>query len=79
MSQPGTAETAHLVLADGASFRGTAVGAAGATVGEAVFTTGMTVAGKLSACRVPHQRCYLTGFGFSDEVKSLTEYLACRA
>lgn len=33
---------AHLVLADGTAFAGTAFGAEGTTVGEAVFTTGMT-------------------------------------
>jgi len=33
---------AHLVLADGTVFTGTAIGAAGVTVGEVVFTTGMT-------------------------------------
>jgi carbamoyl-phosphate synthase small subunit len=33
---------AHLVLADGTTFTGTAIGADGSTVGEAVFTTGMT-------------------------------------
>jgi carbamoyl-phosphate synthase small subunit len=33
---------AHLVLADGTSFTGVAIGAGGKTVGEAVFTTGMT-------------------------------------
>jgi len=33
---------AHLVLADGTTFPGFAIGAAGGTVGEAVFTTGMT-------------------------------------
>ena len=33
---------AHLVLADGEAFEGTAIGAPGTTVGEAVFTTGMT-------------------------------------
>lgn len=33
---------AHLVLADGTTFTGTAIGATGGTVGEAVFTTGMT-------------------------------------
>ncbi len=33
---------AHLVLADGTRFRGTAFGASGTAVGEAVFTTGMT-------------------------------------
>ena len=33
---------AHLVLADGTRFKGTLVGAEGVTVGEAVFTTGMT-------------------------------------
>ena len=32
----------HIVLADGTRFSGTMVGAEGATVGEAVFTTGMT-------------------------------------
>ena len=32
----------HLVLADGAVFTGTAIGASRSTVGEAVFTTGMT-------------------------------------
>ncbi len=34
--------TAHLVLADGTVFTGKAIGATGVTVGEAVFTTGMT-------------------------------------
>jgi carbamoyl-phosphate synthase small subunit len=33
---------AHLVLADGTTFPGIAIGAAGTTIGEAVFTTGMT-------------------------------------
>src|SRR5262249_38579200 len=33
---------AHLVLADGSVFAGQAIGAAGTTVGEVVFTTGMT-------------------------------------
>ncbi len=33
---------AHLVLADGTAFSGIAIGAAGTTIGEAVFTTGMT-------------------------------------
>ena len=33
---------AHLVLADGTVFEGVAVGAPGTTIGEAVFTTGMT-------------------------------------
>jgi carbamoyl-phosphate synthase small subunit len=33
---------AHLVLADGTAFPGVAIGAAGTTTGEAVFTTGMT-------------------------------------
>lgn len=33
---------AHLVLADGTRFEGQAVGAEGTTVGEVVFTTGMT-------------------------------------
>ncbi|MFK7990127.1 MAG: glutamine-hydrolyzing carbamoyl-phosphate synthase small subunit [Sandaracinaceae bacterium] len=33
---------AHLVLADGTTFPGHAIGASGTTVGEAVFTTGMT-------------------------------------
>lgn len=36
------AKTAHLVLADGTVFTGIAVGHEGTTVGEAVFTTGMT-------------------------------------
>ncbi len=35
-------EAAHLVLADGTTFEGIAVGAKGSTTGEAVFTTGMT-------------------------------------
>jgi carbamoyl-phosphate synthase small subunit len=35
-------QKAHLVLADGTVFEGVAVGAAGTTIGEAVFTTGMT-------------------------------------
>ena len=33
---------AHLVLADGTRFEGEAIGAPGSTVGEVVFTTGMT-------------------------------------
>jgi carbamoyl-phosphate synthase small subunit len=33
---------AHLVLADGTTFRGLAYGARGVAIGEAVFTTGMT-------------------------------------
>jgi carbamoyl-phosphate synthase small subunit len=33
---------AHLVLADGTAFEGVAIGAPGTSVGEAVFTTGMT-------------------------------------
>jgi carbamoyl-phosphate synthase small subunit len=33
---------AHLVLADGTAFPGVAIGAPGTTIGEAVFTTGMT-------------------------------------
>ena len=33
---------AHLVLADGTHFEGIAIGAEGETVGEVVFTTGMT-------------------------------------
>ena len=33
---------AHLVLADGTAFAGEAIGAEGSTIGEAVFTTGMT-------------------------------------
>ncbi len=33
---------AYLVLADGTRFRGVSIGAAGTTIGEAVFTTGMT-------------------------------------
>ncbi|HEX4355701.1 MAG TPA: glutamine-hydrolyzing carbamoyl-phosphate synthase small subunit, partial [Polyangiales bacterium] len=35
-------QRAHLVLADGSAFPGFAIGATGTTVGEAVFTTGMT-------------------------------------
>ncbi len=35
-------QSAHLVLADGTVFGGHAIGAAGTTLGEAVFTTGMT-------------------------------------
>jgi carbamoyl-phosphate synthase small subunit len=35
-------DKAHLVLADGTRFEGHAIGAPGTTVGEAVFTTGMT-------------------------------------
>ncbi|MBX7197437.1 MAG: glutamine-hydrolyzing carbamoyl-phosphate synthase small subunit [Sandaracinaceae bacterium] len=35
-------QKAHLVLADGTVFEGVAVGASGTTIGEAVFTTGMT-------------------------------------
>ena len=41
-TQEATARPAHLVLADGTAFRGFAIGATGATTGEAVFTTGMT-------------------------------------
>jgi carbamoyl-phosphate synthase small subunit len=40
MSQ--TPPPAHLVLADGTAFAGIAIGAPGVTIGEAVFTTGMT-------------------------------------
>lgn len=40
-SDPPT-QIAHLVLADGTAFSGLAIGAEGYTVGEAVFTTGMT-------------------------------------
>jgi len=35
-------QKAHLVLADGTIFEGVTVGASGTTIGEAVFTTGMT-------------------------------------
>jgi carbamoyl-phosphate synthase small subunit len=35
-------DDAHLVLADGTVFSGRAIGAAGTSIGEAVFTTGMT-------------------------------------
>lgn len=35
-------QKAHLVLADGTVFEGISVGASGTTIGEAVFTTGMT-------------------------------------
>lgn len=37
-----TKNPAHLVLADGTVFEGHAIGAPGTTIGEAVFTTGMT-------------------------------------
>ncbi|HEY8429745.1 MAG TPA: glutamine-hydrolyzing carbamoyl-phosphate synthase small subunit [Sandaracinaceae bacterium] len=37
-----TTQRAHLVLADGTVFEGHAIGAPGTSVGEAVFTTGMT-------------------------------------
>ncbi len=37
-----TTTPAILVLEDGRTFAGTAYGAVGATVGEAVFSTGMT-------------------------------------
>lgn len=37
-----TNQPAHLVLADGTVFEGHAIGAPGTTIGEAVFTTGMT-------------------------------------
>ena len=33
---------AYLILADGTVFKGTSIGAAGSTLGETVFTTGMT-------------------------------------
>ena len=42
MSGAGVAEPAVLVLEDGRTFRGQAYGAVGETVGEAVFSTGMT-------------------------------------
>jgi carbamoyl-phosphate synthase small subunit len=43
MTQRGmTQQKAHLVLADGTSFPGVAIGASGRATGEAVFTTGMT-------------------------------------
>lgn len=42
MTPPVTPQKAHLVLADGTVFEGIAVGAPGTTLGEAVFTTGMT-------------------------------------
>ena len=35
-------EPAHLCLADGTAFEGIAFGAKGTTIGEVVFTTGMT-------------------------------------
>jgi carbamoyl-phosphate synthase small subunit len=38
----GGQRKAHIVLADGTAFSGVAIGAPGHTVGEAVFTTGMT-------------------------------------
>jgi carbamoyl-phosphate synthase small subunit len=41
-STDNAARPAHLVLADGTAFSGVAIGATGHTVGEAVFTTGMT-------------------------------------
>jgi carbamoyl-phosphate synthase small subunit len=42
-SDPAEAQpAAHLVLADGSVFAGHSVGASGTTVGEVVFTTGMT-------------------------------------
>ncbi len=41
MSQPAR-KPAHLVLADGTIFSGSSIGRAGVSVGEAVFTTGMT-------------------------------------
>jgi carbamoyl-phosphate synthase small subunit len=41
-STQGAERPAHLVLADGTVFSGVAIGASGHTVGEAVFTTGMT-------------------------------------
>lgn len=37
-----TTDSAHLVLADGTVFDGHAIGASGTSLGEAVFTTGMT-------------------------------------
>jgi len=42
VSGAGVAEQAVLVLEDGRTFRGQAYGAVGETVGEAVFSTGMT-------------------------------------
>jgi carbamoyl-phosphate synthase small subunit len=41
-SDSRSARKAHLVLADGTVFPGVAIGATGSTIGEAVFTTGMT-------------------------------------
>jgi carbamoyl-phosphate synthase small subunit len=42
MKRTLTTRDAHLVLADGKVFDGVAIGAPGTTIGEAVFTTGMT-------------------------------------
>ncbi|MFI5307943.1 MAG: glutamine-hydrolyzing carbamoyl-phosphate synthase small subunit [Polyangiales bacterium] len=42
MNASSAKKSAHLVLADGTAFAGTAIGAEGVSVGEAVFTTGMT-------------------------------------
>ncbi|MDN5825086.1 MAG: carbamoyl phosphate synthase small subunit, partial [Micrococcaceae bacterium] len=42
MSVNTTPEPAVLVLEDGRIFRGQSYGAGGTTLGEAVFTTGMT-------------------------------------
>ena len=36
------ADKAFLVLADGTVFEGKSIGASGSTIGETVFTTGMT-------------------------------------
>jgi carbamoyl-phosphate synthase small subunit len=41
-SQPPESTHAHLVLADGTVFPGRSIGAPGHSIGEAVFTTGMT-------------------------------------
>jgi carbamoyl-phosphate synthase small subunit len=41
-SPPSRPRPAHLVLADGTAFSGVGIGAEGSTIGEAVFTTGMT-------------------------------------
>ena len=37
-----TMEKAYLILADGTVFTGSPIGATGSTIGETVFTTGMT-------------------------------------
>ena len=77
---------AHLVLADGTVFEGRAIGAAGTTVGEAVFTTGMTgyqevltdpsFAGQIVCMTAPAQGDALVGRVLRNRANGLPRTLA---